>query len=152
MKLVNIMEDQNWWENTENKETFNLPISVIKEGDWWIATCNDETEKYLGKHLFGAGQGKTKEEAIENMFTMIRIRHEYSVECELDYRRFIPFRIGNWKRGGGRWITIFGFQIYFRWGDNMNGGLYIPYTKLNLSFANHWKTYKNLKKQKKSTI
>lgn len=136
------VERLSWWDYEKNKETFNFPISVIKSGNWWVATCNNETKELLGDRLHVCAQGKTKEEAIKKMFMLIKISHDYSEECRLSYQRFVPFRKGNWKHIGGKWLTIFGIQIYFRCGKGMKGGWYLPFTKLNISISNEWVIYK----------
>lgn len=142
------VERISWWNHPENKEVFNLPIAVVKSEGGWVATCNSETEKYLGKKLHGCAQGKTKEEAISQMFLTIRITHEFSEQCRLSYQRFVPFRKGNWQRVGGMWFVVFGIHVYFRYGKGMKGGKYIPFTKLNISISNDWTLYRDSKKKK----
>ena len=136
-----------WWAHPENKTTFALPISVIKEGEMWVATTNKETEMYLGDRLHGCAQGETYKEAITHMFEIIRMSHEYSEECRLNYQRWVPFRKGDWKHTGGRWFVVFGHQIYFRYGTGMQGGWYIPFTKLNISYSSEWTGYKKWKEK-----
>jgi hypothetical protein len=138
-------EDYNWWENPKNDEIIGLPISVVKDGRWWVAACNDETRKFLGDKLHGCAQGKTKEEAIDKMFMMIRMVHDYSEEERLNYQRFVPFRKGDWKRAGGKWLVIFGIHIYFRYGNGMKGGVYLPFTELNISSSSDWAEYRKFK-------
>ena len=143
------VERLSWWNHEKNKETFSFPISVVKDGDCWVATCNDETKKLLGDRLHGCAQGKTKEEAIAEMFMMIRMSHNYSEECRLNYQRWVPFRKGDWKHIGGSWLIIFGIHINFRYGKGMKGGKYIPFTKLNISIYSEWITYRNWKRNQK---
>jgi hypothetical protein len=138
-----------WWNHEKNKETFSFPISVVNDGEYWIATCNNETEKLLGDKLHACAQGETKDEAISKMFMMIRMTHDYSEECRLNYQRFVPFRKGDWKHTGGKWVVIFGIHIYFRYGKGMKGGAYLPLTKLNVSLLNEWKNYNKFKKSSK---
>lgn len=138
-----------WWDHPGNKEYFKLSISVIKSGDYWVATCNDDTKVFLGDKLHGCGQGKTKNEAIRRMFDIIRITHDYSEQCRLNYQRFVPFRCGNWKHIGGKWFIIYGINVYFRYGKGMKGGTYVPFTKLNILISNDWITYSNWKKKQK---
>lgn len=139
-----------WWNHDKNKTTFPLPISIAQSGDCWVATCNNETELLLGDKLHGVAQGKTKEEAINSMFMIIRLTHEYSEECRLNYQRWVPLRFGNWKHIGGRWFTVFGINVYFRYGKNMKGGKFIPFTSLNISIHSEWATYRNWKASKKN--
>lgn len=138
-------ENIQWWNDSKNKEFFNLPISIIKNDEWYIAAINDDTKSILGDNINACAQGKTKEEAVQKMFQIIRLSLNYNVECKLNYQRFVPFRKGNWKYNGGKWFIIFGINFYFRYGNNMKGGKYIPFTKLNISISNLWKTYKNYK-------
>lgn len=141
-----------WWNNPANKENYEFPISVIKSDNCWVATCNDDTKKLLGDRLHAVAQGKTKEEAISKLFVLLRLTHNYSEQCRLNYQRFVPFRKGNWGQVGGTWFTVFGLHVYFRRGKGMKGGFYIPFTKLNISFSNEWKLYSRFKnEQKKST-
>lgn len=146
------VERISWWNHEKNKETFSLPISVVNDGEWWVAACNDETKKLLGDRLHGCAQGKTKEEAIDEMFMLIRMAHDYSEECRLNYQRFVPFRKGDWKHTGGKWLIIFGIHIYFRYGKGMKGGAYLPFTKLNVSLSNEWTTYRKFKNERREKI
>ena len=156
--LYNWWEDPNnqervkrisWWNHEENKEVFHLPISVVKSDEHcWVATCNDETKKYLGE-LHGCAQGKTKEEAIEQMFVIIKISHNHSEDRRLNYQRWVPFRKGDWKHTAGKWFVVFGIHINFRYGKGMKGGRYLPFTKLNISILNEWLTYTNWKRKHK---
>lgn len=134
-----------WWNHDENKEDFNLPISVVKSDGGWVASCNDETKLLLGDKLHGCAQGKTKEEAINQMFQMIKITHDFSEESRLNYQRWVPFRKGDWTHIAGKWIVFFGIHIYFRQGNGMKGGWYFPFTKLNVSTSNEWATYRKIK-------
>lgn len=143
------VERISWWNHKENQDVFNLPISVVNGGDHWVASFNEETKKYFGNNITGIGQGKTKEEALHRMFLNVRLAINYSEECRLNYQRFVPFRKGDWKHVGGRWFTIFGFNFYFRYGEGMKYGKYIPLTKLNISIRNEWKIYKNWLKENK---
>ena len=97
--------------------------------------------------MHGCAQGKTKNEAIKEMFAMIKIAHFYSEDCRFNYQRFVPFRKGDWKHTGGRWFAIFGIHIYFRFGKGMKGGWYFPLTKLNVSISNDWTTYRKWKRK-----
>lgn len=142
-------ENYSWWEDSQNKEVFELPISVVKNGDWWVAACNEDTKKLLGDRLHGVSQGRTKQEAIEGVFESIRIIHDYSEDCMLNYQRFVPFRKGSWNRRGGEWFAFFGIHVYLRYGSNMQGGFYIPFTKLNVLITNEWTAYKAFKIRKK---
>lgn len=137
-----------WWEHEKNKESVNFPISAVQSGDVWVVACNSETNNLVGEGLNACAQGKTKEEAIESLFLMIKLQHEYAEECRLKYQRWVPFRLGPWGNTGDNWFSIFGIHFYFRRGDGMRGGQYIPFTKLNISVSSDWSAYKKWKKKK----
>lgn len=147
-KNADVVKNISWWNHDENKETYPLPISVIQEGEYFIVSSNDDTLKIIGDIGQQTGQGKTKEEAINQYFSLLRMSYEYQENCRLSYQRFIPFRLGPWNMIGGKWFSIFGFHFYFRTGKNMKGGYYIPFTNLNISFSNDWIVYENYKKQR----
>ena len=139
-----------WWEHPISKKFFDFPISAVESDGYWVVACNSDTEKLIGNGLSVSAQGKTKEEALKKMFMMIALTHDYSEECRLNYQRWVPFRKGDWKHSGGTWFIIFGIQFYFRHGNGMKGGVYIPFTKLNISISNDWITYRNWKLNKKN--
>lgn len=132
------VEEMSWWNHKENKEDYLLPISIIESEGVWVASCNDETKLVLGEKLYGCAQGNTKAEAIENLFKVIRFSHESIVDEAENYKKWAPFRKGNWANKGGTWFAIFGVNIYLRKGKGMKGGYYIPFTKLNISIYNEW--------------
>lgn len=135
---------ESWWGNPIHKENIPLSISIIQDGDFWVASTNNETETLLGQQISSVAQGKSKEQAIAKLFEFIRIGNSHMEKQAISYERFVPFIKGDWKNKGGRWFTIFGFMFYFRYGKNNKYGWYVPFTKLNISFENKWKTYKNL--------
>lgn len=135
-----------WWEHPENKETFDFPISVIEEDGQWCAGTNKESEELLGYN--GHGVGNTKEEAIKDLFKSLRFFVDYLDDRQRNYQRFVPFRSGKWKGQATHWFVVFGIHFYFRYGDGMLGGKYIPFTKLNVTVHNEWKQYKEWKKKK----
>lgn len=137
------IEKISWWNHEENQDFFMLPLSVTESEGCWVACCNEETEKLLGKGLHAVAQGTTKEDAILKMFRLVKMLHEHSEDCRLNYQRWVPFRKGTWKHIGGKWFTVFGLHFYFRHGKNMKRGRYIPFTDLNISTSNEWKIYKN---------
>ncbi len=142
------MEDFNWWDKPENKETFDLPISVIHSDGYWVAAFTKETQLLLGEQMNQCAQAETKEEAIKQLFVIAKSTSEYDEECRLNYQRWVPFRKGDWKHIGGKWIIIFGIHIYFRYGKGMKGGAYIPFTQLNVSVSSEWSLYKKYKAKK----
>ena len=134
-----------WWEHEENKTTIPLPVSITNGDGYWVVANNSETTKLLGENLHATSQGKTKEEAIRKFFLIMKLSHDYEVECANNYQRWVPFRKGNWSMNGGRWFVVYGMRFYFRYGKNMKGGWYIPFTKLNISFHSEWATYRRWK-------
>lgn len=79
----------------------------------------------------------------------IRMTHDYSEECRLNYQRFVPFRKGDWKHTGWKWLALFGIHIHFRYGKGMKGGWYLPLTKLNISISNEWIIYQKFKNERR---
>lgn len=138
-----------WWNHSRNMKTIEFPLSIIQEGENWTVASNDETKKLIGK-LGNAASGKTQQEAIDSFWKIIRFHHEFLNEERLSYQRWVPFRKGPWGNTGGNWASIFGIHVYLRYGKNMKGGWYIPFTKLNISLSNDWLMYKRWKKEKKS--
>lgn len=134
-----------WWQHPENKTTIELPVSIVEDNGHWIITGNEETEKLIGKSLCQVASGDSKEEAIKMFFLLLRMAHNYEEDCSRKYQRWVPFRKGDWKHKGGRWFVVFGIHVYFRYGRNMKGGWYFPFTKLNVSVHNEWNTYKRWK-------
>jgi hypothetical protein len=131
-----------WWEHAANKVDVKLPISVISNNGTWVASTNEETEKLLGDGLTGVAQAKTQEDAINKLFLILRMNHEFAEEKYRDYMRWVPFMKGDWSYSGGRWFTVFGINVYFRYGKNMKRGFYVPLTKLNIMVSSHWTSYK----------
>jgi hypothetical protein len=137
-----------WWEHPENKEIFPLPLSICKSGEYWVVAGNSDTKKYLGDKLDPCTQGKTKEEAIEKWFKMIQYQYNFIDCCRLKYQRWVPFKRGPWGHIGGKWFSIFGIHISFRYGKLNKGGWFVPFTHLNISMSNDWAAYRNYKKDK----
>lgn len=128
-----------WWDHSENEVNVNMPISVIQSDEnHWTASTNSETEKIFGKNFNGVASGETKEEAIKDLFIMIKFGIDYNNECRIKYQRWVPFRKGDWKHSGGKWFIVFGINVYFRHGKGMRGGRYIPFTKQNISIHSEW--------------
>lgn len=147
------VKEMSWWDHKENKRMFNLPVSVIQEGDSegdsWTASFNSDTERLFGEVLSGVASGATLEEAITRLFKIVQIDYNYNVEMKFNYQRWVPLIIGPWKFNGGRWFTVFGIHVYFRYGNKMMGGWYIPFTKLNIIVNNEWRSYNRwIKKHK----
>lgn len=140
------VEKLSWWNHEQNKDFTNFPISIIKDDNgMFTVSTNEDTEKLIGITLHGVCSAKTKEDAIKQMFIIIKLTHDYSEDRRLSYQRWVPFRKGPWGHTGGNWFNIFGINVYFRYGRGMKGGWYIPFTKLNISISSDWKIYRNYK-------
>lgn len=123
--------------------TIGLPIVVVKEEDTYCIAATDEAEAMIGQSAYS--QGKTREEAEKDFWNMIKMLHQYHEERSRELDLWKPFQKGDWGHIGGTWFTIFGFHVYFRSGQGMKGGWYVPGTKLNISISNYWRHRKNKK-------
>jgi hypothetical protein len=112
-----------WWNHPENRTTVEIPVAIVKtDNDHYVITPVDDEDNWLGKELHCCASGDTKEEAIKDMFQMIRWLSEFHHERSLDYQRWVPLRIGPWGSIGGRWFSIFGMHFSFRYGRSNKGG------------------------------
>ena len=143
------MSEYAWWNMDEHKIDYPLPLSIIQEGDVWVATFHPDSKKILGDNFDLVSQGETKEEAIKELFALARFAMEYTHETMLSSERWVPFKVGSWNGTATHWFVVFGIHFNFRYGKEMQGGVYIPFTLLNISISNTWKTYANYKKKKK---
>lgn len=128
-------EDYTWFDKPENKGNIDFPVAMVYSPttNTWTVACDEDINPYLPEHLFGYGTGKTKEEAIRNMFANINIVINYHIHKHNYYRKRVPLLMGKY------WIEIFGIHISFKYRKGMMIGTYIPYTKLNISIHNGWK-------------
>lgn len=140
MEIRNIITDNEDSKLTEKYREFSLGFKFehFYEGGKHYVTTNDE-DNPLSDHMSIFAQGNTFEDAKKSFIKQYRsfIKHYY-IKRSNELHRWKPFESGDWSKTGGRWFTIFGFQFYFRYGDGMKGGWYIPFTKLNVSFTNYW--------------
>lgn len=137
-----------WWEHPENKGSISLPVSIIETDDGgYVIGSNKETEATIGK-VGGTASGKTRKEAIDEYWKLLKFHYKFLNEERLNYQRWVPFKKGPWGKTGGNWFAVFGIQVYFRYGKKMKGGWYIPFTNLNISFSSYWKLYRKLKSKK----
>jgi hypothetical protein len=148
------VEELSWWNHEENKVYIEIPISVLKDNlsdgkEVWVASFNDDTKKYLNENIFTAAQGYTMNEAIDKLFEISNYSIEYYIEKYKSYERFVPFLKGDWNVYGGKWFVMFGLGLYFRYGRKNKGGFFIPFTELNVTIINYWKTYKLYLENKK---
>lgn len=131
-----------WWEHPENKDTYQFPISIIKDGKYFVVSGNSETKQLIGD-IGNAAQGETKEEAIKKFFLLIRYAYDFQEESRLKFQRWVPFRKGS------NWFSIFGIHFYFRYGRQNKYGWFVPFTKLNVFISSDWSAYKRYKKEQK---
>lgn len=134
-----------WWEHPENKTFLQIPISIIEKDGYCVIAPNKDTEKMCGDFFNGINaSGRSREETLNSFFELIRVSKRWEIDRRLSYERWVPFR-----RMANHWFAIFGITFYFRYGKNMKRGWYIPFTKLNISVTNLWKTYNKWKKENK---
>lgn len=84
-------------------------------------------------------QGKNFEEAEKEFWESFKCISNYHRKRSQELDKYKPLQFGNWKHIGGTWFIVFGINVYFRYGNKMKGGKYIPFTKLNISIKNLWK-------------
>lgn len=123
--------------------TLHIPALLIREENCFVVVATDEGEAMLGQPAYS--QGSTREEAEKEFWAMLRIMNEFHEERSRELDCWKPFQKGNWGHIGGTWFTIYGFHFYFRRGRGMQGGWYVPGTKLNISISNYWK-HRKIKK------
>jgi hypothetical protein len=133
-----------WWEHPENKTTVEIPVSIVSDGKYWCVGTNKDTERLIGEVPISS-KGESREDAVSSFFSILKFHLMFEEQCRLSYQRFVPFRKGPWGHIGGNWFAIFGIHVSFRYGKNMKGGWYIPFTKLNISVHNDWSVYRNWK-------
>ncbi len=138
------VERLSWWEHPENKTFIEIPVSIIQDGKYFCLASNSATEALVGENVVHSTQGKSREEVIAKMFTLMKVHNKWLNEQRISYQRWVPFRKGPWSKIGGHWFAIFGLHFNFRYG-NVKYGWYVPFTKLNISFQNEWKLYKKWK-------
>lgn len=122
-------------------EYINIPVNVIntKNGNTLVTTTK-ESEKLLGNSIYS--QGKTYEEAEKGFWEMLKYVNDYHLTRSNELNKWKWFQKGDWSKTGGSWFTILGINVYFRYGKNMKGGWYIPFTKMNILIHNHWRKHK----------
>lgn len=120
-------------------KNLDFTVKVIQGKNHIIMTTTEDTKA----KLYGQGivvQGDTEEEAEEAFWESLEVILKYYHHRMYQADLWEPFRIGpirNWKKAF--WFQIFGINVYFRYGDNMKGGRYIPFTKLNIRILNYWR-------------
>jgi hypothetical protein len=126
----------------EEEIYIKLPTSLFREivkGKESFSIChNDKTDKLIG-NIPIISQGDTLEEAEKEAWNCIKYMYKYHDERSKELDLWKPLQIGPWKDTAGKWFTIYGIHVYFRYGKNMLGGFYIPFTKLNIIINNLWR-------------
>lgn len=125
-----------WHENEESKETIDLPVSIMYNGKKWIICANSDTRKLLGRDLAIIASGHTKEDAVNRFYAHVRMHQESSIKEAIDRNKW--FVSGDWKRKGGMWFSIFFLHVYIRYGKDMLGGWYIPFTQFNITVSKRY--------------
>lgn len=115
-----------------------IPVLFITDE---LSTTTTITTTPAGEKLTGnpiIASGETQTEAIKQFKLLLEVNTAYykRQDQKLTNRTII---IGDWKRPGGRWFSVFGIGLYFRKGKQNKGGKFIPFTDINLSLINHRK-------------
>lgn len=115
------------------EDTLTIPIKKIKDIDGSYVLTSEK--KYFQSIV---ASGKTLEKAKENFWKMFEVMWNHHLKRSQELNKWKPFQKGDWSHIGGTWFTIFGIQVYIRYGKPMRGGVYIPLTKINISIRNYW--------------
>ncbi len=115
-----------------------IPVEIIQDGEYCVLATNDESEKILGQPI--VVQGNTFEQAEKEFWISVKCINQYHSDRSRELDKWKFFQKGPWNEIGGTWFTLLGININFRHGEGMNGGWYIPFTKLNISVHNYWST------------
>lgn len=121
-----------------HETTLALPVEVIHDEDSVTIVLNKEGEKLLGPNFPVVASGDTYKNAVEQFWKLCRFVMKYHRERSDELNRWKFFQKGNWNHTGGTWFNLMGLHFYFRRGEDMQGGWYLPFTKLNISFTNYW--------------
>lgn len=119
------------------KKSIKIPVEYRKENGTHIIRTTEETKKYFGQHIIGYADNSA--DAEKDFWRYVKTLNEYHLNRSIELDKWKPLQLGDWSHTGGKWITVFGFHINFRYGEGMKGGFYIPLTKLNISFVNYWR-------------
>jgi len=123
--------------------TIEIPVRYVKDElsngeECYVIIDTPECKKIFDGQPF-VSQGKTLEHAKQRFLDMITSMYSWNEHRSRELDKYKWFQKGDWSSIGGSWFTILGLNWYFRTGDGMKGGRYIPFTKLNISFCNHWR-------------
>lgn len=138
---------KNLYKEVEERTTIEIPIGYVQgeyeDGKKYVVAFNTkETNDIIGNKIGLVVQGDSLDDAKIQMLQSIKCHIDWIEKRSHQLDLWKPFQKGNWKHIGGTWFTTFGINVYFRYGENMKGGWYIPFTKLNISVRNHWRIKK----------
>lgn len=122
----------------KKKHKIGIEVELFEDDGKFVICPVDNCPIFQGI----VSQGHTLEAAEKKFIQLAGYMQEYYIERSNDLDRWKPFNKGNWSRRGGTWFTVFGVGLYFRFGQGMKGGFYVPLTKMNITFTNHWKAIK----------
>lgn len=115
-----------------------IPIGIESYDDGIVLFSVEQTDDIIGNLGIVIQEdtlNKAKAQALDILKYHIKYLEKRSNELDL----WKPFQKGQWSHIGGTWFTVFGIHVYFRYGDGMKGGWYIPFTRLNITVNNYWK-------------
>lgn len=115
-----------------------IPITLIKinGSDEVLLSFSDKKEYFINESIYGTG--KNVEEAEKMFLEMAQFNAKFYLSEHNKLNKLAIFMKGPWSHIGGRWFTILGINVNFRYGKNMKHGFYIPFTKLNINITNAW--------------
>ena len=93
------------------------------------------------KGLFSsiAVQGKSFKEAENHFWALAWDISKYHQKRSDELNCWKWFQKGDWKQPGGSRFIVFGIAVYFRYGKQMKGGWFVPFTNMNISIHSYWK-------------
>lgn len=127
-------------DNKWKEDYIKIPLLYTETEDGKKIIINIENEfhdKYLGHSAGIVCSGNNLEQAKERVLAMMAANVSFSDEIWDRYQKWALLDWGPWTRGG-KWFRILGITFNFRYGKNMKGGFYIPFSKLNISISNAW--------------
>lgn len=130
----------------EQRLNLELPVMYVQTEDCYVMWSDNETDKLLDIPV--VVQADSKEAAIKQFWISVKCNQEFYRYIYRRHQRWALFDKGPWVRGG-RWFSVLGFHFNFRVGKNMKGGVYVPFTKLNISFTSFWRKKYSPEKNKK---
>lgn len=118
--------------------TIEIPLGYSQDENCVVLFSTDETDKVLGKIPIVI-QGESLSQAKADYLSLLKWHIEHLEDRSRQLDLWKPFQKGDWSHTGGKWFTVFGIHVYFRYGKGMKYGWHVPFTKLNISMNNYWK-------------